>query len=132
MIVDTSALVAIVTAEPDHERLLDAILADADPVLPASCLLEAHMVVRGRFPPQMLPTLDAVVADLDLRLAPFTAAHAALARAAFDRFGKGRHPAGLNFGDCMAYAVAQAEGAPLLFVGEDFGRTDVAVAGVGG
>ena len=132
MIVDTSALVAIVTGEPGHERLLDAILADADPALPAPCLLEAHMVIRGRFPPAMLATLDSVVAELRLRIAPFTESHGGLARDAFDRYGKGRHPAGLNFGDCMAYAVARVEGMPLLFVGGDFARTDVEVAGNGG
>lgn len=128
MIVDTSALVAIVAGEPGHEPLLDAILADADPALPASCLLEAHMVIRGRFPPAMLATLDGVVAELRLRIEPFTEAHAGIARDAFDCYGKGRHPAGLNFGDCMAYAVARVEGQPLLFMGEDFERTDVEVA----
>ena len=63
---------------------------------------------------------------------PFTEAHARAAVEAFLRYGKGRHAAGLNFGDCMAYAVAQAEGAPLLFTGEDFARTDVNVAESGG
>ena len=129
MIGDTSALVAIVTAEPGYERLLRAMAAAVDPALPASCLLEAHMVIRGRFPPEMTATLDGVVAETGLRIAAFTEAHAVLARAAFDRYGKGRHPAGLNFGDCMAYAVAQAEGAPLLFTGEDFAWTDVGVVG---
>lgn len=128
MIVDTSALVAIVTGEPGYERLLDAILVDPDPAVPASCLLEAHMVIRSRFPPAMLETLDATVTGLRLRVVPFTEAQSALASAAFDRYGRGRHPAGLNFGDCMAYAAALAEGAPLLFVGEDFSRTDIAAA----
>jgi ribonuclease VapC len=126
VIVDTSALVAIVTAEPGYERLLRAVAEATDPVVPAPCLLEAHMVIRGRFPPEMITTLDRVVAETGLRIAAFTDAHAALARAAFDRFGKGRHPAGLNFGDCMAYAAAKAEGRPLLFIGGDFARPDVA------
>jgi ribonuclease VapC len=129
VIVDTSALVAIVTGEPGYERLLRAIAEAGDPALPASCLLEAHMVIRGRFPPEMIATLDGVIAEAGLRIAAITEAHAAHARAAFDRYGKGRHPAGLNFGDCMAYAVAKEEGAPLLFVGEDFALTDVAGAG---
>jgi ribonuclease VapC len=132
VIVDTSALVAIATAEPGYERLLRTVAAAADPVLPASCLLEAHMVIRGRFPPAMVATLDRVVAETGLRIAAFTEAHATLARAAFDRYGKGRNPAGLNFGDCMAYAVAMAEGAPLLFTGEDFALTDMKAAGNGG
>lgn len=130
MIVDTSALVAIVTAEPGYERLLRTIAEAADPVLPAFCLLEAHMVIRGRFPPEMVVTLDRVVAETGLRIAAFTEPHATLARDAFDRYGKGRHAAGLNLGDCMAYAVARVEGRSLLFVGRDFARTDVAAAGV--
>lgn len=125
IVVETSVLVAIVTAEPGYERLLDAVIAADDPVLPASCLLEAHMVVRGRFPPAMSETLDGVRAATGLRVLAFTPEHADAARAAFDRYGRGRHPAGLNFGDCMAYAVAKVEAAPLLYVGGDFGRTDV-------
>jgi ribonuclease VapC len=76
----------------------------------------------------MLLTLDEVVARLGAESHPFTPAHLALAREAFLRFGKGRHPAALNFGDCMSYAVARVEGLPLLWVGEDFGRTDVGQA----
>jgi ribonuclease VapC len=125
VIVETSALVAIVTAEPGYERMLRAVAEADDPVLPASCLLEAHMVIRGRFPPEMLVTLDRVVAEMGLRIAAFTETHAALARTAFDRYGKGRHAAGLNFGDCMAYAVAKAEGRALMFTGGDFAKTDV-------
>jgi ribonuclease VapC len=128
VIVDTSALIAIVTAEPGYERLLRAIASAVDPVLPASCVLEAHMVIRGRYPPEMVATLDRVIAETGLRIATFGEPHATIARAAFDRYGKGRHPAGLNFGDCMAYAVAMAEGVPLLFTGADFARTDVVAA----
>jgi hypothetical protein len=84
------------------------------------------MVIRGRFPPEIIATLDRVVAETGLRIAAFTEAHAALAHAAFHRCGKGRHAAGLNVGDCMAYAVARAEGARLMFTGDDFAKTDVA------
>jgi hypothetical protein len=77
VIVETSALVKIVTAEPGDERLLRAVAEADDPVLPASCLLEAHMVIRGPFPPKMVVTLERVVAETGLRIAAFTEAHAA-------------------------------------------------------
>ena len=84
------------------------------------------MVIAGRKGPDSRPEVEALLATLGLRVVPLTDAHARLATDAFLRWGKGRHPAGLNFGDCMAYAVAKAEGAPLLFTGGDFARTDVA------
>lgn len=127
IVLETSALVAMVAREPGSERLFEVAAAEGV-ALPAHCLLEAHMVLASRFPPGMIATLDAVVARLAPVVLPFDAQHADLARGAFLRYGKGRHPAGLNFGDCMSYAAAQAEGLPLLWVGEDFGQTDVAAA----
>lgn len=129
MIVDSSALIAILRREPGYEQLVDAML-DADAVLvPASCFLEVAMVIAGRKGPDSRPAIDALIDRLQARIAPIGEAEARAAGDAFLRFGKGRHPAALNFGDCMAYAVAQAEGRPLLFVGDDFARTDVPVAG---
>ena len=126
MIVDSSALVAVLRREPEFERLIDAML-DAETVLvPAPCYLEVAMVIAGRKGPDSRPEIDALLDQLRARLVALTDPHARLATDAFLRYGKGRHPAGLNFGDCMAYAVAKAEGAPLLFVGEDFARTDAA------
>lgn len=90
------------------------------------------MVIAGRKGPDSRPEIDALLDQLRARVTPLTDAHARLAADAFLRYGKGRHPAGLNFGDCMAYAVAKSEGAPLLFVGEDFARTDVVAAESGG
>jgi ribonuclease VapC len=75
--------------------------------------------------PPGLARLDAFLAEAEIETLPFTAAHATAARDAFLRYGKGRHPAGLNFGDCMSYAVAKMEGRPLLFKGDDFRQTDI-------
>jgi ribonuclease VapC len=125
IVLETSALVAIVTAEAGYEALFEAVMAADRVLLPPHCLLEAHMVIAGRFPPRMGDLLNAFVAGLAPDYPPFTEAHAQEARRAFDRFGKGRHPAGLNFGDCISYTVAKVEGLPLLYVGTDFGATDV-------
>ena len=127
IVLETSALVAMVAREPGSERLL-AVAAAEGAALPAHCLLEAHMVLASRFPPGMIATLDAVVARLAPVVLPFDARHADAAREAYLRYGKGRHPAALNFGDCMSYAVAKVEGLPLLWVGDDFGRTDAVPA----
>ena len=107
-------------------------MLEAEAVLvPAPCYLEAGMVIAGRRGRTAgLATRRRCSTGSGARVVPFTEPHARLATDAFLRYGKGRHPAGLNFGDCMAYAVAQAEGAPLLFTGGDFARTDVEVAGV--
>lgn len=126
MIVDSSALVAILRLEPQAERFARAIAAAQEAVLPAPCYLETCMVIAGHKGPDSRPRVERLLAELRLRLMPLSEEHARTAMGAFLRYGKGRHPAGLNFGDCMAYAVAQAEGAPLLFAGEDFAKTDVA------
>lgn len=132
MIVDSSALVAILRLEPQAERLARAIAAARLASVPAPCYLETCMVIAGRKGPDSRPRVDRLLAKLRLRVLPLSEEHARAATEAFLRYGKGRHAAALNFGDCMAYAVAMAEGAPLLFVGEDFARTDVGMAGSGG
>lgn len=132
MIVDSSAIVAVLRHEPAAARLLGAML-DAEVVgVPSACYLEVCMVIAGQKGPDSQPQVDRFLARLGASILPFTEAHARAAAAAFLRYGKGRHPAALNFGDCMTYAVAKGEGAPLLFVGDDFGRTDVAAVGSGG
>ncbi len=128
MIVDSSALVAILRLEAQAERLVRAIAAEGQGLVPAPCYLETCMVIAGRKGPDSRPGVDRLLSELRLSVIYMSEDHARRATDAFLRFGKGRHPAGLNFGDCMAYAVAQAQGAPLLFTGEDFARTDVAVA----
>ena len=86
------------------------------------------MVMAGKKATDGLAALDAFLAETRIETIPFTAQHAAVAREAFLRFGKGRHPAGLNFGDCIAYAAARLEMMPLLFKGEDFRRTGIEAA----
>lgn len=128
MIVDSSVLVAVLRGEPGSEAFARAIATAESCCVPAPCYLETCMVMAGRNGADGRAELDALLAALAIRALPLTEAHARLAAGAFLRYGKGRHPAALNFGDCMAYAVAQAEAAPLLFAGEDFARTDVGVA----
>jgi len=125
MVVDSSALVAILLAEAGYERLRDAIIRADEILVPAPVRVEAGIVMASRTGPGGLVDLADLLVRTGARVLPFTDAHARTATEAFLRYGKGRHPAGLNFGDCMAYAVAQAEGAPLLFTGDDFARTDV-------
>jgi ribonuclease VapC len=125
VIVDSSALVAILLGEADAPRL-GRLLTDADrPLIAAPTLVEAGIVVESRGGPAMSDRLDALIRESDTEVVPFTAEHARLAREAWRRFGKGNHPAALNLGDCFAYALAQDRGEPLLFKGDDFARTDV-------
>lgn len=129
MIVDSSALVALLRAEPGADALAAAIDRAGGGLVPAPAYLETCMVMAGRSGPESRPEVDALLGTFDLRVVQFTEDHARAAGEAFLRYGKGRHPAGLNFGDCMAYAVAQTEGTPLLFTGGDFALTDVQMAG---
>ncbi len=125
MIVDASALLAIVLGEADARRYAAAITDAARPRISAATWFEAAIVVEGRGDPVALGHFDDFAARFGIEIAPFTAAQAALARQAWRRFGKGRHKAKLNFGDCMAYATAKETGAKLLFKGNDFPHTDI-------
>ncbi len=125
MILDSSALVAILFKEPEAERLA-AMIRDADATaIAAPTLLETAIVAEGRTRPGMAEKLDALIAAAGAEIVPFTALHAAIARDAWRRFGKGRHKAGLNLGDCFAYALAKERGQALLFKGDDFAATDI-------
>lgn len=130
MVVDTSALIAIAYAEPDHGLLEQAIEADSTRLISAASALEAAIVMTRRAGAEgarrALAILDGAVKSLGLTVEPVTAAQADLAREAYLQYGKGFHGAGLNFGDCFAYALAKDSGEPLLFKGGDFARTDVA------
>jgi ribonuclease VapC len=128
MIVDSSALVAIVLVEPGWEVLRDRIAAAGRRAVSAVSLVEAGMVLESRLGPAGALQFDSLVREAGLDVVAFDEAQSQLARDAFRRFGKGRHPAGLDFGDCCAYAAARALGHPLLFKGDDFARTDVAEA----
>lgn len=125
MVIDTSALVALLSLEPEAVRLAKAI--DSDPVrlISAATLVEAGLVIESRFGSAGALELDLAVAKAGFSIEPLTADHAELAREAWRRFGKGRHPAGLNLGDCFSYALARATAEPLLFKGEDFRQTDI-------
>lgn len=125
--VDSSALVAIVLGEPEAESLLTAMQAQPA-ILGAATLLEASIVVEARQGPDATRDLNLLVTGAIDEVVPFDAEQAAAALVAWRRFGRGRHPAGLNFGDCLAYACAQLRDVPLLFKGDDFARTDVPTA----
>ena len=125
MIVDSSALIALIFREPEAERIV-ASLAEAELVaIGAPTLAETAIVLAAKLGEASRAILSRLVEDLDLIVLPFTAAHGREAREAFLRFGRGRHPAALNYGDCLTYATAKLAGQPLLFVGEDFGLTDL-------
>lgn len=128
MIVDTSSVIAILRGEDEGPSFERAILEAPRRLMSAVTLLEAGMVAVGQGDPAAADDLDDLLIELGMTIAPFDARQAAIARDAFARYGKGRHPAALNFGDCAAYALAIAEAEPLLFKGTDFGATDVEVA----
>jgi ribonuclease VapC len=128
LIVDSSALVAILTEEDEAIVLNRAIARAVSCAISAPALLETSMVLSGRRGQATVDALDAYLRKANISVLPFTADHALLAREAFMRYGKGRHKAGLNFGDCIAYAAAKLEAMPLLFQGGDFSLTDVEAA----
>lgn len=125
MIVDSSALLALIFREPGFERVLAASSEAEWLAMGAPTLAETAIVLTARLGEEAKPALALMLEELELEIVPFEPVHARAAREAFRRFGKGRHPAGLNFGDCLTYAVAKVADLPLLFVGDDFGQTDI-------
>lgn len=125
VIVDSSALLAILNREPDADRFERAILEATPCRMSVANVLETSIVVESRGGAEAGHELDAFLEYAQVELSPVTVEHLESARQAWRRFGKGRHPAALNFGDCFAYALAQRSGEPLLFKGNDFARTDV-------
>ena len=126
---DSSALIALMRAEPEMERFLEAIAASSSRVLSSVNYLETSMVLAGPKGKEAIwRPFEAFLARAQVAIVPFDHEQARAAREAFLRFGKGRHPAGLNFGDCAAYALAKSRGVPLLFKGGDFSKTDVVPA----
>ncbi len=128
MIVDSSALLALVFDEPEADRVEEALAQEVRPGIGAPTLTETGLVLAARLDTDSEMILSRLVEHLDLAVVRFTAAHGRMARDAFLRFGKGRHPAALKFGDCLTYAVARLANEPLLFVGDDFSRTDIVPA----
>jgi ribonuclease VapC len=129
VIVDTSALVAILKDEPEAEAVIRA-LATADEVLiSAASLVELYAVADSRSSPAAAFEVDGLLEQIGIRIVPFTAEHAAVARRAYAVFGKGSgSPARLNLGDCFSYALAAVSRQPLAFVGDDFHHTDIEAA----
>lgn len=126
MIVDTSALIAILLGEPGSEELSEALRAAERPRISAPTLVELAAVVENRSAPEQRRRLDALLELYGIEVAALTAEHARLASEAYRDFGRGSgHRARLNLGDCFSYALAAATREPLLFVGDDFTHTDV-------
>ena len=127
MVLDTSALLAVLMNEP--EAAACAVAIDADPVrlLSAANLVETSIVIEARVGEAGGRELDLLLHKATIDIVPVDADQAELARHAYRQFGKGRHPAGLNYGDCFAYALAQSVGEPLLCKGDDFSKTDVPI-----
>ena len=128
MIIDTSAVLAIMFGESDAQSFEKAIVESPRSRMSVVSFLEAAIVLESRGGPDAGHELDTFPEDAGIELVPVTYAHAAGARQAWRRFGRGNHPAGLNFGDCFAYALAVATSEPLLFKGQDFALTDVVSA----
>ena len=125
MIVDSSAVLAIILNESDAQRYKIALAAAESRHIPSPNWLEVALVIESRADEKLRDGLESLFAAFDVTIAPFLPRHAVEARRAWQRFGRGRHPAKLNYGDCMAYAFAKAEGRPLLFKGNDFALTDI-------
>ena len=130
MILDTSAVLAILEKEPERPEFIDLIERSSRIRMSAVSVLEAAMVLEGRYGEDSGFDLDQFLRSTAVEIVPFDQDQLALARIGFRRYGKGHHRARLNFGDCVAYALSKATGEPLLFKGLDFAATDVANARV--
>jgi ribonuclease VapC len=128
MVVDSSALVSILLEEPEHQRLFDKAANAELTIVGAPMALETVMVLSGRSRKDPRSQLDGLLRTMGAEIVPFNEDHYEVAATAFLRYGKGRHPAGLNFGDCMSYALAVVSGLPLLYTGDDFSKTDIIAA----
>jgi ribonuclease VapC len=129
MVIDSSALIALLLAEPDADGFVGAIAGTSSRLVSAASYLETAIVMQARSGPSAQEQLDRLLADLSVSIVPFTRDQAIIAIAAYQQYGKGSgHPAGLNFGDCFTYALAKLTGEPVLFKGNDFSRTDIGVA----
>jgi ribonuclease VapC len=127
MVIDASVLVAIFLSEPERQSFLDDIIAAETRLVSAATLLEAGIVLEARRGESAGREFDLFVVRANLQIVPVDAEQADLARAAWRKYGKGRHPAALNFGDCFSYALAKSTGEPLLAKGTNFGLTDITV-----
>ena len=127
MVTDTSALAAIFFGEPERQKFLEAIISVTTRMISAATVLETGIVVESRLGDAAGRELDLFLIRANFQIMPVDAEQAELARFAWRKFGKGRHPAALNYGDCFSYALAKWTGEPLLAKGTDFAATDVDV-----
>jgi ribonuclease VapC len=125
LIVDTSAIVALAQNEPKAVEIAAALIGARNPVIAAPTATECLIVLTSRLGPRGRTAYERIRAEFKIGVTRYTEDHSVAALQAFTRFGKGRHPAGLNFGDCMTYAAAYVNGEPLLAVGDGFPKTDL-------
>ena len=131
MIVDTSAIIAVLQREdPNAEQVVAALAADRGPAIAAPSVVECLIVLSNRHGSVARTAFDRLKTEINLTVLDLTADHASAAHRAYLQFGKGRHPAALNFGDTMTYAAAKLVGEPLIAVGNDFAHTDLEFDGV--
>jgi ribonuclease VapC len=128
MVVDSSALLAILFGEPEVDAFIEALAAPDRKFMSAVNKLEAMIVVEARKGTAGAAALIKLMATAEIEIIPFDSGQAEIAMAAWRQYGRGRHQAGLNLGDCAAYALASTLNKPLLFKGEDFSKTDIAAA----
>jgi len=128
MILDSSAIVAVFLREPGFEQIVEKMAGAANLGIGAPTAAEAAIVVGARLAHDGRSLVDRFLRELDVAVVTFSEGHWRAAADAYARFGRGRHPASLNFGDCLAYAVAKLAGEPLLAIGRDFPRTDLEIA----
>jgi ribonuclease VapC len=125
MVIDTSALLAILQDAPERRRFSEALESSDTRLISAASFVETSMIIESRYGSDGVRDLDLLMSKAAIVVETVDAEQAHLARQAFRQYGKGRHPAGLNFGDCFSYALARFAAEPLLFKGKDFSRTDV-------
>lgn len=128
MIVDTSALLAILLDEKEADAFSDLLIKSDECLLSAVSFVEASIIAESKGGDGSVRQLDAFLRTAGISIEPMTEEHALAARQAYSDYGKGRHPAGLNLGDCFSYALAKVSGEPLLFKGNDFRKTDIEAA----
>ena len=128
MVIDTSALVAILLGEPEAEPFALAIAGDPKRLISTFTALETAIVIEAKKGESGGRELDLLLHQARIKMAPMTAEQFEIARSAWGRYGKGRHPAGLNIGECCSYALAKCADEPLLFKGDDFSQSDIKMA----
>lgn len=132
IVVDSSALIAILLHEPEREAFLNALTHSTNIYMSWVSIVETHVVAMSKHPPIPAELVEKLIHLADVHPVEFNGLQAKNAWIAYERYGKGRHPAGLNFGDCFAYALAKEQNAPLLCKGDDFIKTDIEIYDVSG